>query len=75
MCNKDENWTFLTLKKNPNKLELFDLENNNEGLESSRRNYMHDAILLGNIWPLINIEKFVKMGQTWSFRALKLPLE
>ena len=40
MCNKDVHWTFLTLKKMPNKLDLFDLENNNGGLESSLRNYM-----------------------------------
>ena len=50
MCNKDLNWTFLTLKiimgdqKIPEKL--------------------HDAILFGNIGLLINIEKCMKMGQT-----------
>ena len=34
MCNKDLNWTFLTLKKS------LDLENNNGELESSLRNYL-----------------------------------
>ena len=40
MCNKDLNWTFPTLKKNLNKLDLSDLEHNNGGLESSLRNYL-----------------------------------
>ena len=40
MCNKDLNWTFLTLKKSPINCTFFYLENNNGALESSLRNYL-----------------------------------
>ena len=48
MCNKDLNWTFLTLKKTPINWDLFDLENNNGGTRNIPEK-LHDAILLGNI--------------------------
>ena len=40
MCNKYLNWTFLTLKKKTNKLDLSDIKKNNGGLKLSLRNYM-----------------------------------